>query len=321
MLAQTLGALIAALMCDRAPLMDRWRIVVYPHVSGVLGLQGAAKRAYRLEWLLQWDALAFRAVSLLFVVMVAIVADADVRSAEVPSGVAWAPLSLLTQPVAWAAAIGWHLVTPTFWAGWRVEISFNICYAVFALSAFPFCLLMIPFINKLFTLAVPTAYNENGQLTYSDTYGLSACLRNLRCEVLEAPRFARELRDDFTQPEVERLWKALRFGEAALQAAWSRPRTMWRATQRALQHVLDEVEKVVTKAKASEALYKQCFPDAVLVEQYKARKRRHNEHPSSTAEANKDVQDKAPLASKDEATVTQQPGKAHRGRHSVRPPS
>lgn len=189
-----------------------WRILMYPQHRDTRSSSSTVSKAARLHVLLAWDAKALMMVGVLFVIMIACAAVAEVRdddrAAAKLAGVGRAiSASLVGQEEVdatwWGVlfsstrfygAVGLRLLTPSFYYGWRCEISYSICKVVFALSSFPFLFLMIGVVNRLLTHATRTAYNEHGQLTAIDQSGLSAYLRYLRQDILENPRFKQEVR-------------------------------------------------------------------------------------------------------------------------------
>ena len=113
--------------------------------------------------------------------------------------------------------------SPSFWNGWRTEISYSICKLIFALTAFPFLPLNIGIVNTLFTHAVRTAYNKEGQLTKQDRAGLSAYTRFLRKDVLGNARFDRELREaPFGEDDRRKLAEVSVPTPAASRSAYNR---------------------------------------------------------------------------------------------------
>ena len=80
-----------------------------------------------------------------------------------------------------------------------------------------------------------------------------------------------ELEDQskFKQKDVERLYKAIEEGEQVVQSAWRKPGSALRVTQKKMMEIDKLLAKLVTRENASEELFAQCFPDTVLVDQYK----------------------------------------------------
>ena len=246
-----------------------WRMVLYPQREG-----GCAASSHRLYWLLLWDARCLMFVGVIFLAMLVSAADASMRELH-PSTESFATSSIKT--LWYIPSIALRLVTPSFWEDWRVEISFSVCKLVFSLSTAPFTLLLIGFINKLFTHADATAYNQHGELTSASPGGCSAYLRFMRQDVQEAPRFKMELKEEFSEAERNRLEQALKRGEADLEEAWARRRNFRQQSAKIKKGVIDEVRKIITPAKASEALYRQCFPNEVLTTEYVARQKKKKE--------------------------------------------
>ena len=83
-----------------------------------------------------------------------------------------------------------------------------------------------------------------------------------------------QLEEDFSAEQVAKLRKALDDGERCVEHAWQRRRTMREVTTRMKAHVISVVKSVITKESASDALYRQCFPNDLLVDEYKARRLR-----------------------------------------------
>ena len=249
----------------------QWKILDYPQRMRKASPMAAAD-ANRLSYLLDWDSFALQAVGLLFLSMALFASHADVSEASEGE-----PLAIEASHgnwFEWASAWAQHLlhvalqlVGISFWTGWRCKTSYYICKLLFSLSAFPFLFLMIEFINKLFTHADATAYNQEGQLTAVDKNGLSAYLRFLRNDVLGSRRFKAELEEDFGVG-VDKLKKALADGEKCLSEAWRPPSSMRAVTTRKKLEVMEVLKSVVTKEKASEALYRQCHPNAVIRDEY-----------------------------------------------------
>ena len=67
---------------------------------------------------------------------------------------------------------------------------------------------------------------------------------------------------------MKRLNRAVIEGELCLEKAWNRPSSATRVT-RAKKLKIDELlSSIITREKASDALYRQCFPDRVLIAEY-----------------------------------------------------
>ena len=73
------------------------------------------------------------------------------------------------------------------------------------------------------------------------------------------------------QEELQKLRKALHDGEECLCGAWKLRRTMQQVTTKMKHRVHAVLRSVVTKDRASEALYRRCFPNEALVEEYEHR--------------------------------------------------
>ena len=86
--------------------------------------------------------------------------------------------------------------------------------------------------------------------------------------------------------QVAKLWSALEEGEECVVSAWRRKWTMSVVTDAMMRKVMGVVKSIVTKDRASQALYQACFPNEILVEQYKenkARQKRRTETKASNA--------------------------------------
>ena len=73
----------------------------------------------------------------------------------------------------------------------------------------------------------------------------------------------------FKQKDVERLYKAIEEGEQVVQNAWRKPGSAFTRTQKKMMEIDKLLAKLVTRETASEELFALCFPDAVLIDQYK----------------------------------------------------
>jgi len=153
-------------------------------------------------------------------------------------------------------------------ATWRAQVTFAVVKLVFALSAAPFFCFTLGPVGKVFAHADPTAYTPSGRLAQTDTSGLSAYLAFWKEDVLESERFRQELDTTFTPAEMQKVHSAVESGERCLEDAWQRPGTVKRTTLRKKREIDDLLRTIITRDRASEALYRQCFPDRVLVEQF-----------------------------------------------------
>lgn len=174
------------------------------------------------------------------------------------------------QQIMWLC---WYFVLGDGFKSWRVGISFGLCKMMFALSAFPFFpISMVGSVNTLFTHADPTAYTEDGQLTQVDPTGLSAYLRFLREDVLDASRFQDELATAFEPADVAKMRAALEDGERFLADVWSRPGgNIRKRCLKKKKEITKVIMSVITRKSASDGLYSHVFPNAVLVEQFEVK--------------------------------------------------
>lgn len=145
---------------------------------------------------------------------------------------------------------------------------------LFALSAAPFTAFAIGPLTKLFSHADPTAYTADGRIVLVDTNGLSAYLSWLRQDVLDSPRFAPELDEDFSKGEVARLRRLVAEGEELLKVVWQRPGSARRLMKRKHAEIGAALAALVTQERASEALYTACFPDQVLLREWRMARER-----------------------------------------------
>jgi len=155
------------------------------------------------------------------------------------------------------------------------KISFAICKVLFALSAAPFFPLTIGVIGRLFTHADETAYTAEGKLTRLDSSGLSNYLDWLRSDLLESSRFQHELQTDFSTKDLNDLRNAVEDGEKFLVQLWAAP--YGNVRRRCLvkkKEVVHKISSIITRERASDALYTHVFPNAVLIEGYEARLKR-----------------------------------------------
>ena len=155
-----------------------------------------------------------------------------------------------------------------FWVSWRTQITFQIVKLTFALTAAPFFIFTIGPLAKLFAHADATAWTRNGRCVVPDTNGLGAYLDWLKNDILKPRLFADEFRDRFPAREVKQLNRAVVEGERLLVSAWNRPSSAIRVTRAEKIRIDTLLAKIVTKEKASAALFAACFPDKVLVHEY-----------------------------------------------------
>ena len=164
----------------------------------------------------------------------------------------------------------WNVLNGSAWLTWRAQLTFYIVKLLFALSAAPFTLLLFGQLHKLFSSAEPTGYTPAGRLARMDTNGLSNYLAWLREEVLDSVRFEEELREDFKQPDIAKLHRAVEEAEHFLIRAWERPHSAPKETRTRKEELIKLLASIITRDTASDALYAHCFPDRVLLEQFSA---------------------------------------------------
>jgi hypothetical protein len=169
----------------------------------------------------------------------------------------------------WGAVL-WNVLNGSAWLTWRAQLTFYIVKLLFALSAAPFTLLLFGQLHKLFSSAEPTGYTPAGRLARMDTNGLSNYLAWLREEVLDSVRFEAELREDFKQPDIAKLHRAVEEAEHFLTRAWERPHSAPKETRTRKEELIKLLASIITRDTASDALYAHCFPDRVLLEQFSA---------------------------------------------------
>ena len=63
-----------------------------------------------------------------------------------------------------------------------------------------------------------------------------------------------------------------------MAACYGRPGTVKRTTLRKKKEIDDLLRSIITRDKASEALYRQCFPDRVLIEKFVRARARNKVH-------------------------------------------
>ena len=71
--------------------------------------------------------------------------------------------------------------------------------------------------------------------------------------------------------QLDRLHRAVDDADATLEAAWLRPGSALRVTRKRKVELDALLAEIVTSESASEDLYRRCFPDKVLVADYKKR--------------------------------------------------
>lgn len=156
----------------------------------------------------------------------------------------------------------------TFWLQWRTQITYQLVKLFFALTAAPFFLFTIGPLAKIFAHADPTAWTRGGRCVQPQPTGLAAYLSFLKNDVLNSSTFAAEFQDRFSQREVKQLTRAVVEGERLLASAWARPARFTRDTIKEKLRIDAILAKIVTKEKASPALYQKCFPDRMIVDDY-----------------------------------------------------
>ena len=103
----------------------------------------------------------------------------------------------------------------------------------------------------------------------ADPNGLSAYVDWLKTDVLlPGTVHQAEIEQRFPQRDLKRLNRAVVAGEQLASSAWSKPGSAVRVTQKEKRRIDKMLSEIVTKEKASDALYKACFPDQVLVDEY-----------------------------------------------------
>ena len=164
----------------------------------------------------------------------------------------------------WLAVLG-RLLSGAAWSSWRAQITFAIVRLLFALSAAPFAIFAVGPLHKLFSHTDPTAYTPTGKLVQSDPNGLSNYLAWLKADVLGSRALAPDL-EDLPPSDVVKLRKAVQQAEQALADAWQRPHSAKAVMARKKAELDALLGAIVTRERASDALYTTCFPDKVLVD-------------------------------------------------------
>jgi hypothetical protein len=230
-----------------------------------------AEKQNRLVVLLHWDTFAFALCVLIFLILSVwsywareeIAAEADGRI-------------LKGQPLLHTLLVIGDMMSifsDSFWDDWHTQITFQIVKVIFSLSAVPFFLFTIGPLSKLFSHTDATAYMPDGRLTVPDPNGLSAYLRWIREDVLGPhSAHAEELETRFSQKEVLNLRRAVKNAERTLKEAWRKPASAIRVTRNSKLALDKMLLKLVSKERASKALYTHCFPDRVLLDEYEKNK-------------------------------------------------
>jgi len=198
-------------------------------------------------------------------------------------------LALHTEPprVPNEFEIAWLFLTG--WETWQCEITYGVCKVFFALSSFPFFLFTIGGLNKLFTHTEASAYTRDGKITPIDVNGLSAYLQWLKEDVLGQSRYRDELDDHFPRKKISQLEKAVLAGEQLLVSARDRPATALKDTRKKKADIDALLKSIVTKEAASEALFKKCFPDQLIIEEYKKELEAAHAKPHKTSDVGEDT--------------------------------
>jgi len=186
----------------------------------------------------------------------------------------------------------------TSWDTWQCQITYSIVKVFFALSSAPFFVFTIGGLNKLFTHTEASAYTRQGQLVVPDVNGLSAYLQWLKEDVLSQKRYRAELYDNFPRKKMQQLEKAVVSGETLLIKAMERPATALKETRKKKIEIDALLRSIVTREASSDALFKRCFPDAVIVEKYL------DELKEKQAPSNKERDDGEDDSEEDEAHAT-----------------
>jgi hypothetical protein len=225
-------------------------------------MRGKASKKNRMLMLLWWDMYASVGSLALFFVMLVGALQAQETLADAADG----HVEALEDDLEHLAE---SFAEFSFWTSWRCRITFVIFKLVFMLSSFPFFFFIIGPLNSLFTHTDPTGYTRSGRVTAMDTSGLAAYLEFIKADVLKPSRFANELAENFPEKQIDRLRKAVADAETLLVKAWQRPATALRITRKKRAELDALLGEIVTRDTASDALFQVCFPDKVLIEEYK----------------------------------------------------
>jgi len=218
----------------------------------------------RLFSLLRWDTYAFGFCTALFFVMMV---ESEWTRESLESG-GELDKHFVTHVVGVMVNMV-HIFHPTFWTDWRTQITFQLIKLLFALTAVPFFIFTIGPTAKIFSHTDPTAWTRDGRCVKPDPNGLSAYVDWLKTDVLlPGTVHQAEIEQRFPQRDLKRLNRAVVAGEQLASSAWSKPGSAVRVTQKEKRRIDKMLSEIVTKEKASDALYKACFPDQVLVDEY-----------------------------------------------------
>jgi len=166
------------------------------------------------------------------------------------------------------------LLSGSAWDTWRAQVTLSNIKLLFALSAFPFTVLLIGPIRKLVSHVDATGYTKRGRIVAADPNGLSSYLAWLAGDILDAGNFRTELEEDFLPADLERLREAVAKGEQTLEKAWKQPISARKVTAKAKASIDALLASIVTRESASDALYTACFPERVSVEKFAAARQR-----------------------------------------------
>ena len=166
------------------------------------------------------------------------------------------------------------LLNGSAWNTWRSQVTFSIVKLLYYLSAAPFTVFILGPLVKLISHAEPTGYTKNGRIVERDPTGLSAYVSWLKGSILESTRFENELKEDFSQADRQKLDKMVKDGEAFLDVMWKTPKSAKKKGAKKKKELDEQLAKIINRDTASDALYTTCFPNRVLVEQYKRSRQR-----------------------------------------------
>lgn len=162
------------------------------------------------------------------------------------------------------------------WLACQMDLTFSLAKVIFMLSSFPFFiifLLNVGGLSKIISHTDPTAYTSTGHIVSVDSNGLSALLAWLKEDLL-APtsKYAAELSNSakFSPRDIHHLRTAIADGEEFLRSAGTRgAHSFYRMTSRKKAEIEGILSKVVTREAASSHLFKHCFPNQVVIDEYK----------------------------------------------------
>ena len=226
----------------------------------------------RLFSLLRWDTRSFKACTLLFGLMMVVAYDAKEQHRALQREADMGELSRAAHGV-WDVAYSLLTDAATFrlWDTWQSHITFEIVKLVFALTTFPFFIFMVDALNTLFTHTDATGYTPSGSIIGADLNGLSAYLGWIKEDILsEYSPWNSEFDDHskFKERDMAKLHEIIEEGEQCLLDAWQRPGSAVRVTRKKMLDIDAALAKVVTRESASEELFRRCFPDKVLIDEY-----------------------------------------------------